>query len=662
MSSTPNPGTGTGSASLNAKGVLSLAPMDITGVDPLDPAGLIKRNVLLADLEVKIPMWGPGPVPLDSPHTLDLILMQGAAVIHTESKTVTAPPPPFPTEHVLYIPTIVMQSLSGTVQLYYVVTDSFGGRSELVPKRTLTIDQNNPELVDPAHHLEFVVPPSPAVNETYLLNNDPVAFDLLPYTGRSDGDKIHLYLSNSANPPVAGPDYIYELVLSGDPLIVYLPADKFRGLINGAAFIFYRIFDRAGNFSVRSAGLPFQLALIPLPGPRPLPEIYPPERYSDALINREDARAGIYVRINGYTDWAPGDQVRVYWKGRPAPLQEVFGFPTDVPIDWSVLRGPLTAPLAPETVPVRYEIIRGSLPPFPSFAIPVNVNLTVAGQDHANAPALLNLDLPVAEVWGLVSNTKNVVNHDDNPAGARARVLLYQDPQPGQIVRFYWNGIGPVASYTVQPGDVEGQLVFSTVIPWAVMEGFIHPALPVYYTTSNGVNDQQADNTFVNVNTGTLIQFPAPVLNHTLVGGAGNLSCCSQPEVFFGVHWHVTADPFFELNDVVRFFWEGYDNNNWSPPVIVESMFAENGVFNNSADLANGLNFVVAPYEDKVVPMKDFGTAKAWYQVRRGGALIGESLPRRIRVDLNYSSGGYCKAGDVISCSNTGVATRVSSA
>lgn len=266
MPTTSSSGTGTGASSLNAKGVLSLAPMDITGVDPLDPTGLIKRNVLLADLEVKISMWGPGPVPLDSPHILDLILMQGATVIYTQSKTVTAPPPPFPIEHVLYIPTLVMQSLAGLVQLYYVVTDSFGGPSELDPKRTLTIDQSNPELLDPADHLEFVVPPSPAVDETYLLNNDPVALHLLPYTGRSDGDDIHLYLSNSANPPVAGPDYIYKLVLSSDPLIVYLPADKFRVLISGAAFIFYRIFDRAGYFSVRSAGLPFQLSLIPLPG------------------------------------------------------------------------------------------------------------------------------------------------------------------------------------------------------------------------------------------------------------------------------------------------------------------------------------------------------------------------------------------------------------
>ncbi|MCD7041937.1 hypothetical protein LRQ11_02370 [Pseudomonas sp. MAFF 311095] len=660
MPANSNTGISAGAYTPNPNGVLALDPTDIPGVDPLDPTGLIPAARMLAPLEVRIPQWGPPPEPLDTPHILTIYWARGGSVVYQDSKTVNAPPPALPLEHVMFIPLVVLRAQSGPVELYYSVTDSFGGITVLDPKRTLTVDMDEPQLLNPADHLEFVVPPSPAVGEAYLQNNDPVAFHVPPYTGRNDGDVIHFYLSNLPNPPVAGEDGTYEWASSSDPLIAYLSADKFRALSNGPAYIFHRIFDRAGNFSDLSAGLPFQLALIPLPGPRPLPEIFPPERYFDSLINREDARAGIFVRVNSYSDWAPGDQVRVYWKGRATPTQEVFGFPTDVPIDWAVLRGPLTDPLAAETVPVRYEIIRGSLPPFPSFAIPVNVNLTIAGQDHANAPALLNLDLPVAEVRGLVSNTPNVVNHDDNPAGARARVRLYENPLTGQLLRFFWNGVGPVATYTVQPGDVEGQLVFSTVIPWAVMEGVINPALPVYYTTSNGVNDQQSDNTFVNVNTGTLISFPAPVLKHTLVGAAAYLSCCSKPEVFYGVEWSIGPGHQFELNDVVRFFWEGYSSNNWAPPVIESSRYAESQSFNNYNDLANGLNVTVKPYEDKIVPMRNYGSARAWYQVRRGGVLIGESLSKYIRVDLNYPVGGYCKAGDVITCSNEGEATLVS--
>lgn len=635
-------------------GVLALFPMIIPGVDPTDPNGLIPAARMLAPLEVRFPMWNPPPVPLDTPHTLTLYWARGGVVVYSDSLVVNSPPPPLLSEYVMYIPLLVLRAQSGPVEVYYSIEDSFGGVSELNPRRTLTVDMDPPQLLNPADHLEFVTPPAPFVDETYLSNHPLVAFHVPPYTGRSNKDTIHFYLSNLANPPVAGEDGIYELVSDSDPLVAWLAADAFRTLSNGDAYVFFRVFDEAGNYSDRSAGLPFQLALTALPGPRPIPSIVPP-RYDDLLINREDARAGVQVRIELYTNWAPGDQVVVYWKGRPTAPQPVIGFPCDVDIPWSVMRGPLTDGLAAETVPVRYEIIRGSLPPFASFNILVNVNLTIAGQDHANAPALLNPNLPVAQVWGLVSNTPNVVNHDDNPAGARARVLLYENPQPGEILRFYWNGSGPVATYTVQFGDIAGQLVFSTVIPWAVMEGFIHPALPVFYTTSNGVNDQQSANTLVNVNTGALISFPAPVLKHTLVGGGGYLSCCSKPEVFWGVEWSVAPDDRFQLNDQVTFFWEGFANNNWTPPVIDESRYDDQQSFDTTADLMNGLNFRVEPYEDKVLPMREFGSARSWYQVRRAGALVGESLPRRIRIDLKYPSGGYCKAGDVITCSNDGV-------
>lgn len=641
------------------QGVLALLPMIIPGVDPLDPNGLIPAALMLAPLQVQIPMWAPPPEPLDTPHILKLYWERGGVVVYSDSMTIDSPPPPLPTLHTLFIPLLVLRALSGPVELYYTVTDSFGGISTLNPKRTLTVDMDAPQLLNPTDQLAFVVPPVPAVDEAYLTSNPQVPFHVPPFIGRTDGDRIYFYLSNLANPPVAGEDGVYELVLGSDPLIATLAAAAFRTLSNGDAYIFFRIFDKAGNFSDRSAGLVFQLALTALPGPRPLPQIVPP-RYDDLLINREDARAGVFVRIGSYTDWAVGDEVIVYWKGRPTARHPVNGFPTDVEVPWNVMRGPLTDPLVPEALPVRYEIIRGALPPFPSFNILVNVNLTVAGQDHANAPALFNPDLPVPQVWGLVSNTQNVVNHDDNPAGARARVLLYENPVPGEILRFYWNGIGPVATYTVQFGDVAGQLVFSTVIPWAVMAGVINSALPVYYTTSNGVNDQQSDNVLVDVNTGALISFQAPILQHTLVGPASYLGCCSKPEIFLGVEWSLAPDNRFELYDVVTFFWEGFLVNNWEPPVIDESRYDDTKTFSTAADLMNGLHFRVEPYEEKVVPMRNFGSARAWYQVRRGGSLIGESLPRRIRVDLlSAGSGQYCKLGDIIQCSSDGVATII---
>lgn len=635
---------------------LALSPLVVPGIDPNDPRGLIPISLMGGPLCVEIPPWDPEPDPLNTPHILRLHWRREGSAREVDQRKIFAPPPPLPDIHVMHVPLEILREQSGTVEVYYSVTDSYGNPSFMDPK-LLTVDIDRPQLVRPEDRLGFVDEPLPVMDEQYLLDYPHVAFHLPFYNIRADRDRVEFRLANVPNPPASAPVGAYTLVSSNDPLVVYLEAAAFRTLANGDAYIFYRVFDEVGNYSERSAGLAFQLALKPMPGELPMPQIAPPA-YDDSLIKRDDARANVFVRITAYPNWAPGDQVRVYWKHRAAPIQEVTGFPFDVEIPWNVLRGPLTDPLIAESVPVHYEIIRGNLPPFRSFAISVDMNLTVAGQDHADAPALLNVDLPLAEVWGLTSNLQNVVNHEDNPAGARARVLLYENPQPGQVLGFYWNGIGPVASYTVQPGDVEGQLVFSTVIPWAVMEDIINPALPVYYTTSNGVNEQQANNTRVNVNTGALIEFLLPVLEHTLTGGGGYLSCCSTPEIFSGVRWKIAPDVRFELNDEVFFFWEGYCSSNWAPPVLEESKFSQVLVFDTQGKLENGLDVLVKPYEDRVLPMRDYGSASAWYQVRRGGSLIGKSLPRRIRIDLIYpGSGGYCQAGDIISCSNEGVAT-----
>lgn len=635
--------------------VLALGPMDIPGVDPLDPRGLVPVNLLLTDLLVRVPMWLPPPEPADTPHRLFLIWLRDGIERQADFELVNAPPPPLLPFIEVHVPVQMLIERSGTAELFYRVVDSEGQTSELDPKVTLTIDLDEPELFRPDDQLSFVTPPVTGIDELYLATHDPVRFNVPPYLRRDHRDRIEMFLSNSPNPPAARPDGIYTLQNISDPLVVDLAADAFRRLNNGPAFIFYQVFDETGNFSTRSAGLPFVLNLIASPGvPLAAPRIRPPA-YDDNLIKRDDARAGVVVLIDPYLNWASGDLARVFWDDRPvADVPVLDGVVTEVLIPWLTMRGPLPD-LVAEEVRVRYEIIRGPST-FPSFARRIQQNFTVPGQDHTGAPALLNPNLPLAEVRGLVSDEPNVVDHRDQDVGARARVFLYDDPQPGQVLRFFWNGIGPVATKTVQLGEIGGQLVFSSVIPWGVMEGIINPALRVYYTTDNGVNQQQSANTLVNVNTGAVASFPEPVIRHTLIGGTETyLSCCSYPEVFSGVTWEVVPHVDFELNDEIRFFTHGYNNNGWDDPVVEESRFAERQSFNSPMDLANGLKFIVAPFDPVVYSLRFESTAQAWYEVWRGPTKIGQSLLRWFRVDLAYPAGGFCQAGDVINCSSDGV-------
>lgn len=59
---------------------------------------------------------------------------RAGTVVYSDSIIVQSPPPPVPDMYTLFIPLLVLRAQSGPVELYYSVTDSFGGRSELNPK------------------------------------------------------------------------------------------------------------------------------------------------------------------------------------------------------------------------------------------------------------------------------------------------------------------------------------------------------------------------------------------------------------------------------------------------------------------------------------------------------------------------------------------------
>ena len=125
------------------------------------------------------------------------------------------------------------------------------------------------------------------------------------------------------------------------------------------------------------------------------------------------------------------------------------------------------------------------------------------------------------------------------------------------------------------------------------------------------------------------------------------------------MRWKVVAHGDFDLNDEVRFFTHGYNNNGWDDPVVEDSRFTQGKTFDTPADLVNGLDFTVTPFDPVVYSLRQESTAVAWYEVWRGGRKIGESILRRFRVDLAYPAGGYCQAGDIIQCSSDGVPTLI---
>ncbi|MGY2293035.1 hypothetical protein ACW9H6_25445 [Pseudomonas sp. SDO528_S397] len=635
--------------------ILMLDPFEeIVGVADSDPEGLIPRGYTEFPLQCRIKKWAPGPS-LGRTNTLELIWTIGGVDVVADSREFTEAQfavEPFP--YSLYVPKNFMLEFEAVAQVRYRVREP-GSPDVESPARMLKIDRNPPSFFLPSDQLTFVDPNiiASGITEAVLAANEFIEVVCPDYNGQSGNDQIALYLSDETPPFPLIHNYIQTFVFSDEPRVLRVHRDFFRALPNGTAFMTGRLYDRAGNYSALSAATSFQVNLIASPGNLPAPRIRPPA-YNDFLLKRDDARAEIFVVINPqYTGFMPGDSVVVIWDGRPVlPAVPITTFPFEVSIPWDILRVP--GPLMLEEVPVSYEIHRPGRPAFPSPVSFFWVDFTIAGQDHANAPALLNGTLAPLQVFGKGSGLLNELNLQDRVAGASVWVRLYVDPQPGEVLDLYWNGTGPVAQYTVQPGDVFDQLVrFVPDLSGAfIVSAGNHPQLPVFYTTSNGVNEQHSPLTLVNVHVDPLIQLAPPKIDHTLHGSAQYLTCDSRPATCHGVRWTIAPDDRMALDDEVKFYWQGFRTNNWSDPIAETSFDA--AITLTAEHLANGVLMTVLPWDTKIEPLRRFASATGTYYLYRGGALIGESTVGRVRIDRVFAGSGIvCNPGDTGFCDGT---------
>jgi hypothetical protein len=230
-------------------------------------------------------------------------------------------------------------------------------------------------------------------------------------------------------------------------------------------------------------------------------------------------------------------------------------------VPWNVL---VAQGLGPAVVKVGYNFIRSGSSRASEEA-DFNVDFTLAGQDHPNAPALLNPLLPLIDIVG-GSGVPNVLLAGDRTSPVTPKLRLYQAPNPGEVLELYWGQYSAaVATYTVQAGDAEGAEVSFSDVPWSVIDTEPNNArLPVYYTTSNGVNEQQSEHTYVLVQIATIDDLPEPIFED--MDDFGYIQCESKP--WDGIRVRINFDSgHFATGDEIKVFWQGYRTFNSSDPI-----------------------------------------------------------------------------------------------
>ncbi|WP_248083749.1 hypothetical protein [Pseudomonas sp. EYE_354] len=508
---------------------------------------------------------------------------------------------------------------------------------------TITIDRTAPGGGQVFNVARFLIDP---ITEFDLTSNTTLAVEVPgDYLDRKTADAVVTYLSGSDTLPTrpANHEQVFNAITG--TMLMQVPVSEIRKFAgNPVLYLFYRVRDRAGNTSAQYSLVASATLLInPAPANLSIPEV--PAYNADLLVNREDARTIVSVRVRSYTHRLPGDQCVVEWDGIKLPAVAVDTLPFSVPVPWSVLIANGANLRRITNVPVRYYILRAGDTVGPGVRSPlkqVTVDMTVAGQENPQAPILLNRLLALVNIHGAVSPIPNRLDSRDADKPVRASFTLFDNPVPGERALLYWpSRTDPVATYLVKAGDVGGKVVdFDNLIDWQVIkDGNSSASTLVHYRTDNGVNQQLSPDQTVFINLVPPIKYAAPSFPQSLQHPNKYLTCYTQPPIWLGISVLVAPAPNVLMpGDVVILTWQGFLNYPDRNPLP-----ATNETFEYTwAENQTTHEFTVQPYETLIRPLSDYAGGSARYSVFRNNILLGASRVAYVPIDRKHATGNYC--------------------
>ena len=509
--------------------------------------------------------------------------------------------------------------------------------------RRIVIDRTPPGGGLDLAPARFLIDP---ITENDLNTNATIGVEVPgDYLNRRPFDTVLCYLSATPTLPVRPANYLQTFEVINGAMVVQIPVAEIRRFAGiPKLYFFYKLRDRSGNQTPHySEVASAELVLNAAPANLSVPEV--PAYESELLVNRDDARRIVSVRVRQYDNRLPGDRCVIEWDGTRLAEVPLNGFPSSFVVTWPVMISKGADLRRIDNVPVRYFILRAADTVGPGVASPIKyiaVDMTIAGQENPLAPALLNRLLAPVNIYGAVSATPNRLDNRDANRPVRASFTLFDNPQLGEQAQLFWpSRTTPVATYQVKPGDVGGRVVdFDNLIDWQVIQdGGSNATTLVNYYTDNGVNQQLSPDQTVFVRLAPLIDYIEPKFPRSVQETNWYLNCATYPAIWSGIEVVVSPSPLPAAGDVVRVTWQGYDRfpNRTALSDTLET-------FDYTWEASDTTHsFWIRPYERLIRPLSDFAGGSARYSVFRNGILLGTSSTAYVPIDRKYPGGNnYC--------------------
>lgn len=295
------------------------------------------------------------------------------------------------------------------------------------------------------------------------------------YNGVAVGDRVTGMVDGIA----LDPPYEVGAAGAGGDIILDFPRATLESAGDGRKQFVYQVEDRAGNLSGIAEATFMNIALVGAIADLAPPTV--PLNDDDGLINDDDARTPVGVRIPGNAGILENDQVVVSWGGQrllPALVGagHVGGDPLfDVLVPYSAIAAAWSGS-GTSAVDVTYEVLRGGLPLGQATApARVNVNLELPGgvDPDPEVPSHGLLGLPTVRSAG---GQENFIPPEDSDLDATAFIPFFNTaPTPvpvfrlGDEVQILWNGV-PVGNWhPVTATEISAEADLQLVVPGAVV-------------------------------------------------------------------------------------------------------------------------------------------------------------------------------------------------
>ena len=588
-------------------------------VDRLDVQGLVHSGKLNAALRIDIPLWDERP-PLGRVNVLTMEWMPSSsneylAVVASEDipDASVLPDADFPLSR--SIPLAIFSSYEGLFKFRYRVSNWNGGGERVSPSINVIIDRTGPKWVAPEHAMISIT--EPVITDAVLTSDGGVKCVIPEFTEANSRAEVMVAVAWLDRMPAEGED-IDKFIVLFQPLPpsreVLVPASAVTNYGSKTQYAIALLIDKAGNRGELSLPATVQVALGTLPSA--LKPCTVPLADGDGLVDRADAAFPTKVHIESYTGYSESDGILVMWGTKTLTRTSVgahLPFPLKITVPWPHMMQEydFTSSTHVQSVDVNYEVLRGDYPFAPPSGIMVDTDFSIPKPGNPD-PEPID---PTLNLINFLSSTgsSTELTLADIGAVAKASVELFDDPNLGDTLTLYYNGVvvdSPENPYVVTGTETPNEVIDFN-IPWDVIK--LTPVmddLPLYYSLTHAdfANPLESNRTTINVHV-EIIDLPEPEFP---VGGVINCNSLEEKGGVWGIYMHIPTSTYLKEGTAVEAEWQSFDNTDKE---ITGTDHAE--TLTVSADEeTNGINWFV-PYDKCLKPTYPgpYGVGKTKYTI-----------------------------------------------